>query len=53
VIEGNQELGTVIDEVANEQDVRSHQETWGVLTLNLVTRAAGFESALVAPFAPF
>lgn len=53
VIEGNRELGVVIDEVAGETDVRSRQGAWGVLSLDLLTRAASFESALVAAFAPF
>ena len=53
VIDENRELGAVIDEVAGESDVRSRQGAWGVLTLDLITRAASFETALVAAFAPF
>jgi non-canonical (house-cleaning) NTP pyrophosphatase len=53
VIEGGLELGLVIDEVANEQDVRSRQGAWGVLSRDLLTRAMSFEAALVAAFAPF
>jgi inosine/xanthosine triphosphatase len=53
VIEGRRELGVVIDEVAGQSDVRSRQGAWGVLSLDLLTRAASFESALVAAFAPF
>ena len=47
------ELGEVIDEVAGEHDVRSRQGAWGVLSRGLFTRAASFETALVAAFAPF
>lgn len=53
VIEGNRELGVVIDDVAGERDVRSRQGAWGVLSLDLLTRAMSFEVALVAAFAPF
>ena len=47
------ELGEVVDEVAGENDVRSRQGAWGVLTRGLLTRAMSFETALVAAFAPF
>lgn len=53
VIEEKRELGVLVDEVAGESDVRSRQGTWGVLTLDLITRAASFETALVTAFAPF
>jgi inosine/xanthosine triphosphatase len=53
VIEGGLELGPLMDEVANEQDVRSRQGAWGVLSRDLLTRAMSFEAALVAAFAPF
>lgn len=53
VIEGRQELGWVIDEVAGKRDVRSRQGAWGVLTRDLVTRSMSFELALIAAFAPF
>lgn len=53
VIEENIELGVVIDEVTGEHDVRSRRGAWGVLTLDLITRGASFETALVAAFAPF
>ncbi|HYJ45121.1 MAG TPA: inosine/xanthosine triphosphatase [Pyrinomonadaceae bacterium] len=43
----------VIDEVANERDVRSRQGAWGVLSRDLLTRSMSFESALIAAFAPF
>lgn len=47
------ELGDVIDDVANERDVRSRQGAWGVLSRDLLTRSMSFESALIAAFAPF
>lgn len=53
VIDGNTELGVVIDKVAGERDVRSRQGAWGVLSNDLLTRAMSFELALIAAFAPF
>jgi inosine/xanthosine triphosphatase len=53
VIEGGVELSLVIDDVAGEQDVRSRQGAWGVLSRDLLTRADSFEAALIAAFAPF
>ncbi len=53
VIDGGRELGIVIDEVANESDVRSRQGAWGVLSRDLLTRSMSFEAALIAAFAPF
>ena len=53
VIEGKQELGLVIDEVAGARDVRSRQGAWGVLSRDLLTRSMSFEAALIAAFAPF
>jgi inosine/xanthosine triphosphatase len=53
VVEGERELGLVIDEVAGMRDVRSRQGAWGVLSCDLLTRAMSFEAALVAAFAPF
>ena len=47
------ELGEVMDEFAGGHDVRSRQGAWGVLSAGLLTRAASFEAALVAAFAPF
>jgi inosine/xanthosine triphosphatase len=53
-VEGTgRELGEVIDEVAGERDVRSREGAWGVLSRGLLTRAASFETALIAAFAPF
>jgi non-canonical (house-cleaning) NTP pyrophosphatase len=53
VIEGQRELGLVIDEVAGIRDVRSRQGAWGILSRDLVTRSMSFELALIAAFAPF
>lgn len=53
VIRGRRELSDVIDEAANEFDLRSRQGAWGVLTRELVTRPQTFEVALIAAFAPF
>lgn len=53
VVEEKRELGDVIDEVAREHDVRSRQGAWGVFSRDLITRAASFETALIAALAPF
>jgi inosine/xanthosine triphosphatase len=53
VVAAGRELAEVIDETAGEQDVRSRQGAWGVLSRDLFTRAMSFEVALVAAFAPF
>ncbi|HEV2912130.1 MAG TPA: inosine/xanthosine triphosphatase [Pyrinomonadaceae bacterium] len=53
VIDGRRELSEVIDEVAGQQDVRSRQGAWGVLSRDLLTRSHSFEAALIAAFAPF
>lgn len=53
VIDGQRELGVVIDEVAGECDVRSRQGAWGVFSRDLLTRSMSFEAALIAAFAPF
>lgn len=53
VTEGGAELGSVMDDVAGERDVRSRQGAWGVLSQGLLKRAESFESALLAAFAPF
>jgi len=53
VIDGNLELGVVIDEIAGEHDVRSRQGSWGVLSRDLLTRSMSFEAALIAALAPF
>jgi len=53
VVEENLELGVLIDEIAHEHDVRSRQGAWGVFSRDLITRAASFETAVIAAFAPF
>jgi non-canonical (house-cleaning) NTP pyrophosphatase len=53
VIDGKLELGQVIDQIAGQQDVRSRQGTWGVLSCDLLTRSMSFEAALIAALAPF
>jgi len=53
VIESGRELAEVIDEFAGQQDVRSRQGAWGVLSRDLFTRTMSFQAALVAAFAPF
>jgi inosine/xanthosine triphosphatase len=53
-VEGSgRELGEVMDEVAQERDVRSRQGAWGVLTRDLLTRSMSFEAAIIAALAPF
>jgi non-canonical (house-cleaning) NTP pyrophosphatase len=41
------------DTVSRERDVRSGQGSWGVFSLDLITRATSFETAVVTAFAPF
>jgi len=53
VMAKQRELGVVIDEIAQQHDVRSKQGTWGILTRDLLTRQESFETALLAAFAPF
>jgi len=53
VVDGGRELAEVIDEAAGEQDVRSRQGAWGVLSNDLFTRSMSFEVALLAALAPF
>lgn len=53
VIQGKNELGIVIDEVAGVRDVRSKQGAWGVLSRGLLTRSMSFEAALISALAPF
>lgn len=53
VVAGRRELGEVIDEMTGEQDVRSRQGAWGVISRGLLPRAQSFEAALVAALAPF
>jgi non-canonical (house-cleaning) NTP pyrophosphatase len=53
VVDRGVELAEAIDEFAREQDVRSRQGAWGVLTDGMIERAASFETALLAALAPF
>lgn len=53
VVQGKEELGTVIDRVTGLSDVRSQQGTWGVLTNNLMVRSDSFVLALLTALAPF
>jgi len=53
VVDGRRELAAVIDEAAEEHDVRSRQGAWGVLSCDLFTRSMSFEVALLAALAPF
>ena len=53
VIDGRRELSEVIDEIVGDEDVRSRQGAWGVLSRDLLMRSHSFEAALVAAFAPF
>jgi inosine/xanthosine triphosphatase len=53
VVYGRRELGDIIDQVAGENDVRSRQGAWGVLSRDLLTRSMSFESALIGALAPF
>ena len=53
VIKEGKELGQVIDDFAEEEDVRSKKGTFGVLTKEYLTRQKSFEFALLSAFAPF
>ncbi|HEY6952759.1 MAG TPA: inosine/xanthosine triphosphatase [Bacteroidota bacterium] len=53
VMRGNQSLSDVIDRIAVQTDVRSRQGTWGVLTQDLISRQASFETALTNALARF
>jgi non-canonical (house-cleaning) NTP pyrophosphatase len=53
VINENQSLSDVIDRTAMQQDIRSKQGTWGILSRDLITRQASFEVALTSALAPF
>jgi inosine/xanthosine triphosphatase len=46
-------LSDVIDAFANQENVRSNQGTWGVLTGDRLTRQESFELALLSALAPF
>ncbi len=53
VLEGNSELGDVIDKFGTENDIRDKDGAFGVFTQGLITRQASFEFALLSAFAPF
>ena len=53
VVDRGIELGIVIDRFSDDNNVRSKQGTWGVLTREIVDRKHSFVIALIAAFAPF
>ena|ERR1039458_1470320 len=53
VIRDGTDLGKVIDIFAEQNDVRSNQGTWGILTGDLITREDSFELATLNALAPF
>jgi inosine/xanthosine triphosphatase len=53
VVRGGADLGKVIDIFAEQNDVRSNQGTWGILTCDLITREDSFELAALNALAPF
>lgn len=53
VVGGDQSLSDVINRAAQQNDVRSNQGTWGILTQDLITRQDSFEVALTSALAPF
>lgn len=53
VLNDRRSLSDVIDQAARQNDVRSRQGTWGILSQELITRQASFETALTSALAPF
>ena len=53
VVRDGADLGKVIDIFAEQNDVRSNQGTWGILTRDLITREDSFELATLNALAPF
>ncbi|MGA9405569.1 MAG: inosine/xanthosine triphosphatase [Bacteroidota bacterium] len=53
VVRDGADLGKVIDIFAEQNDVRSNQGTWGILTDDLITREDSFELATLNALAPF
>lgn len=53
VLEEGSDLGDVIDIFAKQQDVRSSNGTFGVLSNDLVTREESFETATVMALVPY
>jgi len=53
VVDKGIELSEAIDALSGQDDVRSRQGAWGILTSGLFDRTRSFEIALVNAFAPF
>ncbi len=53
VVSDGVELAEAVDAFARENDVRSRQGAWGVLSGGLFDRTRSFEIALINAFAPF
>ena len=53
VVQEGVELSVVIDALAGQEDTRSRQGAWGVLTRGLLDRTRSFELALLNAMAPF
>jgi non-canonical (house-cleaning) NTP pyrophosphatase len=53
VVDEGLELSAVIDALVAQDDTRSRQGAWGVLTRGLLDRTRSFEVALVNAMAPF
>ncbi len=53
LFEEKQELADVIDRVSGQNDVRSNDGAFGILTENLYTRSDAFESAIINALIPF
>jgi non-canonical (house-cleaning) NTP pyrophosphatase len=53
VVDEGRELSAVIDALVAQDDTRSRQGAWGVLTRGLLDRTRSFEVALVNAMAPF
>ena len=53
VVDEGEELASVMDALAAQDDTRSRQGAWGVLTGGLIDRTRSFEVALVNAMAPF
>jgi inosine/xanthosine triphosphatase len=53
VVSDGIELAEAVDAFARENDVRSRQGAWGVLSGGLFDRTRSFEIALINAFAPF
>ncbi|NOY77884.1 MAG: DUF84 family protein [Calditrichaeota bacterium] len=47
------ELGQIIDEFSGARNVRDNQGAFGIFTLNFLSRADSFRTALIAALAPF